>query len=79
MKYIAILLSFLITAPIMAADNTVRQLALEYLTLTNMESVLNASIKEYDEQLFKNAPPCIHVARFAHWDAAKARSPSTSH
>jgi len=40
----------------MAADNTEQQLALEYLTLTNMEGVLNASIKEYDEQLFKNAP-----------------------
>ena len=57
MKYIAILLSFLIASPLMAADNTERQLALQYLTLTNMEGIINASLNEYDEQLFKNAPP----------------------
>ena len=56
MKYIAIFLSFLIASPLMAADNSERQLALQYLTLTNMEGVINASINEYDEQLFKNAP-----------------------
>lgn len=56
MKYAAIFLSFLIASPLMAADNPERQLALQYLTLTNMEGVINASINEYDEQLFKNAP-----------------------
>jgi hypothetical protein len=57
MKFIAILLSFLLTTTSVAADDSHRKLAIEYLTLTKMEDILNASIKEYDDdQLFKNAP-----------------------
>jgi hypothetical protein len=82
MKYIVIFLVIFISSPLMAAENVEKpdqQLALEYLTLTKTEDMLNATIKEYDEQLFKNAPQSkrakLHSVfeKTMGWNATKAQ------
>ena len=40
-----------------AADPDQRQLALDYLTTSRVEDLINSSMNEYDEQLFKDATP----------------------